>query len=144
MNARLSEVCDVESILKQLERKAKDFVEIKTWVRSAKGDVSRKWVSVETVTALLMKLYSRLMSGRELVYNKDSVDAPIGHSLHSFSGVNWEHIQQVFAEDFASDKSFILVSRKQLTERLKKLEKFTTQIASGKREIIEEILRDGF
>lgn len=63
--------------------------------------------------------------------------------LHTSKWVSVEDVTAFLAQVFSQEK-VILVSRKQLEERLEKLEKFTTQEASGKRQIIKEILRDGF
>jgi len=43
---------NLNDLQEALEQRAKDFVEIKTWVRSLNGDTEKKWISLQDIMEL--------------------------------------------------------------------------------------------
>jgi adenosyl cobinamide kinase/adenosyl cobinamide phosphate guanylyltransferase len=80
-----------------------------------------KWVSVETATALLQKLVTD-QTGKEQALRKVWKERPKDSKRSTPDHYEWfewsQKVEKVFAEDFVTDKSFILVSCKQLSELL--------------------------
>ena len=129
MNARLSEVCDVESILKKLDEKAKKCSDMTT-----EEIFSGLWVSPETVTVLLVELFHEKEPSEQLDNFLTTVKMKITTTLgsdpgflrlpqekrHYFLDIIQKQIEEqrsLLVKLFSEEK--VLVSRKQLEELLK-------------------------